>query len=259
MIAAFLLAFVASWAISAMTSLLRFFGFKLTRYKDVIRTEQGLTTRRKVEIPLSKVQLVRADEPLMRRLMGYGTLLVETAGLGVIEGQLRQAEGMVPMVEGSQLSRVARAAVPRAEVDPWSQKLQPAHPRALYRALLASTIQALFLIVLGFAFLGPMKWAVLALLPVSLIAAWMDWRWQGWLITPTAVVSRRGFFNRRTFILARDKLQSVHQVQGPVMRLHGLSRVIIRVAGSQISLPDTGEVDTRQMMVELSRQTTSSQ
>jgi hypothetical protein len=41
------------------------------------------------------------------------------------------------------------------------------------------------------------------------------------------------------------------------MRLHGLSRVIIRVAGSQISLPDTGEKDTRKMMVELSRQTSS--
>jgi putative membrane protein len=252
MVAAFLLAFVASWAISALTSLLRFYGFKMTRYQDVIRTEQGLTTKRKTEIPLSKVQLVRADEPLLRRLMGYGTVLIETAGLGVIEGQVRQAEGMVPMVEGADLGAVATAAVPRADVDPWTQKLRPAHPRALHRALIAATIQSSVLIALGLLFLGPMKWVVLALLPVSLVSAWLDWRWQGWLITPTAVVSRRGFFNRRTFILARDKLQSVHQVQGPLMRIHGLSRVIVRVAGSQVSLPDTGNSDTQQMMAELS-------
>ncbi len=252
MVAAFLLAFVASWAISAFTSLLKFYGFKMIRFQDVIRTEQGLTTRRKAEIPLSKVQLVRADEPLLRRLMGYGTLLIETAGLGVVEGQIRQAEGMVPMVEDAELGTVATAAVPRANVDPWTQKLRPAHPRALYRALIAATIQSSILIVLGFLFLGPMKWVVLALLPISLVSAWLDWRWQGWLITPTAVVSRRGFFNRRTFILARDKLQSVHQIQGPLMRAHGLSRVIVRVAGSQVSLPDTGNRETMEMMAELS-------
>ena len=252
MVAAFLLAFVASWAISALTSLLKFYGFKMIRFQDVIRTEQGLTTRRKTEIPLSKVQMVRADEPLLRRLMGYGTLLIETAGLGVIEGQVRQAEGMVPMVEDTELGTVAAAAVPRADVDPWTQKLHPAHPRALHRALIAATVQSMILIALGLLFMGPMKWVVTALLPISLIAAWLDWRWQGWLITPTAVVSRRGFFNRRTFILARDKLQSVHQVQGPLMRAHGLSRVIVRVAGSQVSLPDTGDRDTEQMMAELS-------
>ncbi len=72
------------------------------------------------------------------------------------------------------------------------------------------------------------------------------------MVTPTAVVSRRGFFNRRTFILARDKLQSVHVVQGPFMRLHGLSRLVIRVAGSQVSLPDTGDDDTGWLYKELS-------
>ena len=252
-LAAFMLAFVGSWAVSALTSIFRFFGYRMSRLSDAIRTTQGLTTKRNVEIPLSKVQMVRADEPLIRRLMGYGTILIETAGLGVVEGQVRQAEGMVPMVESEELGRVATTAVPHANVNPWTTDLRPAHPRSLYRALVGASIRSLFLIALAFTFLETLKWVIVALFPLALIGAWLDWAKQGWLVTPTSIVSRRGFFNRRTFILSRDKLQSVHIVQGPFMRLHGLSRLVIRVAGSQVSLPETGAADTEWLMAEMAK------
>ncbi|MBK9370210.1 MAG: PH domain-containing protein [Deltaproteobacteria bacterium] len=45
-----------------------------------LRAVEGLFTRREVSLSLNKVQLVSAVEPLLRRLMGYGTVSVETAG-----------------------------------------------------------------------------------------------------------------------------------------------------------------------------------
>jgi putative membrane protein len=250
-VAIFLLAFVASWTVSAVTSLFRYFGFKMRRLPGAIRTTQGLTTKRKVEIPLTKVQLVRVDEPLMRRLMGYGTVLIETAGLGFVEGQQRQAEGMVPMVEQPELGRITALAAPHAEVNPWTTKLKPAHPRSLYRAMVGAAVRASLLIGLGMAFFGPIKWVLPIILPIALVGAWLDWARQGWLVTPTAIVSRRGFFNRRTFVIARDKLQSIHRIQGPFMRLHGLSRVVVNVAGSRVSLPETGDADADWLVAEL--------
>lgn len=250
-IAALMLAFVGSWAVSALTSIFRFYGFRMTRLDDAVRTTQGLTTKRNVEIPLSKVQMVRTDEPLVRRMMGYGTVLIETAGLGVVEGQVRQAEGMVPMVESDELGSVTACTVPHSKVDPWTTPLRPAHPRSLYRAMVAASVRATVFIAVGFTFLGSLKWLTVGLLPMALIGAWLDWAKQGWLVTPTSIVSRRGFFNRRTFILSRDKLQSVHIVQGPFMRLHGLSRIVVRVAGSQVSLPETGAEDTAWLEAEM--------
>ena len=252
-IAAFMLAFVVSWTISAVSSVFRFFGYRMVHLGDAIRTEQGLTTKRRVEIPLSKVQLVRSDEPLMRRMMGYGTVLIETAGLGFVEGQQRTAEGMVPMVERQDLGRIATTAAPHADVDPWSAQLNPAHPRSLYRSLAGATIRAGILVALGMSFFGPIKWALLAILPIAWVGAWLDWAKQGWLVTDSAIVSRRGFFNRRTYIVSRDKLQSVHLVQGPLMRLHGLNRLVVSVAGSRIALPETGETDTAWLQTELNR------
>ena len=148
---------------------------------------------------------------------------------------------------------MASCAVPHAQVDPWTTPLRPAHPRSLYRAMVGASVRALIIIGFGFAFLDSLKWVMLAIFPLALMGAWLDWAKQGWLVTPTSIVSRRGFFNRRTFILSRDKLQSVHIVQGPFMRLHGLSRMVVRVAGSQVSLPETGAADTAWLESEMAR------
>jgi uncharacterized membrane protein YdbT with pleckstrin-like domain len=119
--------------------------------------------------------------------------------------------------------------------------------------MVGSSLRGIVIVVLGFVFLDSLKWFTLAVLPLALVGAWLDWAKQGGLVTPTSIVSRRGFFNRRTFILSRDKLQSVHVVQGPFMRLHGLSRLVVRVAGSQVSLPETGEQDTAWLLAEMAR------
>ena len=250
--AAFMLAFVVSWTLSAINALFRYYGHRMVHLGDALRTEHGLTTKRKVEIPLSKVQVVRADEPLLRRVMGYGTVQIETAGLGFIEGQQHTAEGILPMVERAELGRITTTAAPHANVDPWAAELKPAHPNALYRALAGATIRAGVLIGLATTLFGFLSGLVLIIIPVAWIGAWLDWAKQGWLVTDSAVVSRRGFFNRRTYIVSRDKLQSVHLVQGPFMRLQGLNRIVVSVAGSRIALPDTGDDDTAWLQHELS-------
>jgi putative membrane protein len=249
--AAFLIAFAGSWVLSAGASFFSNYGFKLERTGESIRTVSGLTTQRRVEIPLAKVQLVRADEPLMRRMMGYGTIEIETAGLGVQEGQVRTAEGVIPMVDADELGAIVKAAAPLVSTDPWSAELKPAHPRALWRAATAGTIQAVLVAIPAFIFLDVLGWAALALNPLSVINAWFDWNWQGWLVTEHAIISRHGFLNRQTYVLARDKLQSVHMVQGPLMRLHGLGRVVVRVAGSQVALPDISKKDAARVMAAL--------
>ncbi len=238
--AAVLLAFAGSWAWSAGTALFRHWGFVLERRGDRLVTREGLATRRSVEIPLRKVQIVQVVEPLLRRLMGYGTMLVETAALGFADGQVRQAEGVVPMVDREALPAVVRAASPLVDVDAWAMPLHPAHPRALYRA----TVQRAFsltplLLGLGWV-VDPIGWWAAAGLLLAFPLAFLDWRWQRWAVTERAIVARRGFLTRRTWVIDRGKLQSVHVHQTLMMRWHGLGRVHVRVAGTDVALPDIG-------------------
>lgn len=235
---ALLLAFAGSWLWSAGRALFKHWRFRLVLQGDRLINEEGLTTRRRVEIPIRKVQLVRADEPPLRRIMGYGSILIETAALGFADGEVRQAEGVVPMVERDTLPVVLQAATPEVVVDPWSVELRPAHWRALWRIEVAMLSR--------FAFFGALlaywagAWGAVALLglPVVLGLGFLEWRRQGWLVTPEAVVLRRGVLRRSTWVLDRAKIQSLAIAQTPFMRWHGLGRVVVRVAGSAIALPD---------------------
>ncbi|MCP4809976.1 MAG: PH domain-containing protein [Proteobacteria bacterium] len=235
-----LLAFAVSWAGSGFLAVLRHHGFTLFREQDRLRSREGLLTERKVEIPISKIQLVLADEPLVRRWMGFGTLSVETAGLGSVQEGVQAAELTIPMVDQSDLARVVKVAVPPVEVDPWRDRLAPPHPRALYRMIIGGLAKWTLIAVPCAVFLPPWGYAALALPVLSILANVLDYKYQGWIVTPHAVIARRGFWRRRTWVLARDKIQSVHLVQGPLMRWHGLGRLAVMVAGSSVVLPDVG-------------------
>jgi putative membrane protein len=206
-----------------------------------------------VEIPVRKVQVVRIDEPFVRRVLGFATVFVETAGLGVQDGRLRQAEAVLPMVADEDLDRIVGAAAPIAAVAPVALVLHPAHPRALVRGVLGRLVRVAFFGGIAGAVFFPWGFLVLALAPFTLPVSWLDWRTQGWLVTPAAVVCRRGFFLRRTWVVARDKLQSVHVAEGPLSRSLGLVHVIVRVAGTTVSLPEVAFADGLAIHEELAR------
>ena len=235
---AILLAFAGSWGWSSGRALLRHWRFRLSRQGDRLINEEGLTTRRRVEIPIRKVQLVRADEPWIRRFMGYGSVLIETAALGFADGEVRQAEGVVPMVERDELPRVVQAATPNVQVDPWQVSWRPAHWRALYRTMLGGLARSAVGVGVAVALAGSWGWLALALVPLILFVDWLEWRRQGWLVTPSAVLTRRGVLRQSTFVIDRAKIQSVQIVSTPLMRWHGLGRVVVQVAGNAVALPD---------------------
>jgi len=235
---AVLLAFAGSWGWSAGRALFKHWRFKLSLQGDRLINEEGLTTRRRVEIPIRKVQLVRADEPWMRRFMGYGSVLIETAALGFADGEVRQAEGVVPMVERDELPKVVQAATPNVIVDPWTVTWRPAHWRALYRTMLAGLARAAVGVAVAVALAGTWGWLALALVPVVLFIDWLEWRRQGWVVTEDSVLTRRGVLRWSTFVLDRAKIQTVQIVSTPLMRWHGLGRVVVQVAGNAVALPD---------------------
>ncbi len=249
---ALMLAFAGSWAWSAGTALFRHWRFRLVRRGDRLINEEGLTTRRRVEIPIAKVQLVRADAAPLRRWMGYGSILIETAALGFADGEVRQAEGVVPMVETSEMARIFRAAAPNIDLDPWTTPLRPAHPRALWRMAIGVVGRTAAITAGAVWFLGPSgAWALLWL-PVGIGLATLEWRKLGWLVTPEAVMARAGVLRRGAWVLDRAKIQSVEVVQTPLMQWHGLARVIVRVGGSAVALPDIGVDDALQVFQDLS-------
>lgn len=245
----FLIGVAFAYASSVANALLRFYGFRLLRGARGIATVAGLLTQRRVEIPPRKVQVLRVDQPVLRRLMGYATVQIETAGSG-IPGEPGSSDAMIPMVAVDDVDRTLSMVLPGLPETLFAAPLLPAAPRALLRALISATLRW-GVVIAGLSRLGGGPWWLL-LWMYAWIATWLDWRSQGWHVDETVIVSRRGFPTRRTWILLREKVQSVHHEQGPLMRANGLGRLTVWVAGTRISLPDLHENESRRLFEDLS-------
>ncbi len=241
-------ALVLGWLLSTATSILKHHGFRLKRQGDRFVTRQGLLTRRQVVLPGHRIQLLRVDEPLLRRLMGYCSIQVETAGLSMGPDELKQAETCIPMLDRDQAQEICTSLLPSLDKDPWLERLEPAPLRALILAQGVAIRNTLLLSALACWFTG--AWGLLALLagPPLGLAAFLEWRWQAWFITENTIIARRGFWQRRTWLLPRQKVQSLHGYQGPLLRIHGLGRVLVKMAGSRVMLPPIRWKDSRSII-----------
>jgi len=224
------------WLAGAGAAVMRHFRFRLLRVGRSLVAEEGLFTRRRVELPIDKVQLVTVSEPWLRRLFGFGSLQIETAAIRDAGSGTQRSEAMVPVVAQAELYRLLNEAVP-IDADLGAAEFRRPHPRALLREALSSLIRT-GLLALGASWLfWPYGLVSLLALPLGLLLAWLDHRYQGWLVTDRLVVSRRGFLNRRTLVVARRKLQSMAVSQGLILRRWGLGQLRVRVAGSSVALP----------------------
>jgi putative membrane protein len=244
-----LFALSGAYTVSVLAAVVRHYGFQMVRTPRGLRIESGLLTTRGVEIPLAKVQAARVEEPLVRRLMGYASVHVETAAMGAPTEPV-PAEGFVPMVAHEDVSPILGRLLPHLDADPRATTLRRLAPAALARSIVTHATAAAFVA-------GLLAWLTgspLALLVTLLgpLVAWADWSAHGWWLAPRHLLVRRGFFRRTTWVLPRDKIQSVHRLQGPLQRVLGLAAVDVWAAGTRVVVPDLTEADAARMFAELS-------
>lgn len=228
-----------AWVVGIVTSLARHHNFTLLRTPSTLVASQGLLTTRRAVLRLSKVQLVSVIEPWLRRWFGFGSTTIETAAAREGGDGTQQSEAFVPYATPETVDAVVAAAMPDTPPDLHvaGLSLTPPHPRALVRAIAASATQSA--IIAGLATFGVWPYGLVAwiLVPLAVLNAVLDHRYQGWYVDEHLIVSRRGYLSRRTWLLARDKLQSTSVVQGPILRRYDLGVLQVRVAGSVVSLP----------------------
>jgi putative membrane protein len=231
-------AIVGAWLLDLLTTILRHYKNTLFDTGRSLISEEGLLTKRRLELPIAKVQVVSTRRPLLRRLMDFGTVHIETASGQMGGDGTLLSKAIIPVVKTADLHEICTRAIPaftsRFDEITW----KPPHPKAFHRAAIRSSIRVMLLVAIATALAGGIGLLALLILPVSLGLVWLDHAYQGWYISDNVVLTRRGFLDRRVHLVARSKLQSLDVHQGPIMRRWGLGRLALHVAGNTIVLPD---------------------
>ncbi len=185
-------------AVGRVRELLTNGNFSLARNATSLRVRHGLTDLRHATIPLHRVQAVEVLQPLWWRPFGWWRVRVNVAGVhGSGEDSLETT--LLPVGRADDVLTVL--------VSLGAQREDPHLAEALFGA--------------G----GEAGWVGL-----PRRARWLDpwvWRRAGYLLTPTAVVLRRGRWSRRTAVVPYARVQSLTLTQGVLQRRLDLARATV--------------------------------
>lgn len=226
-----LLAILAFWAVSAVSSALRYWGFRLSRDDGDLRYERGLLQRYNGSIPVEKVQTLRLQENVLARVLGYATLVVETAGYGPGNGD-GQAQSAVPIAKRERALALARELEPVGDLS-FSRPPKRARTRyvARYGTAVAGLTAALW-VVETLTGLVPLWYLAAALLVLVVPAAHLTWANRGYHVDDEYVVTRNGFWRRETVVVPYDRVQTVTNTQTVFQRRRRLGSLVVDTASS---------------------------
>jgi len=225
---------ILSWVVGAISAIVNYWGFRLTRSETELRYERGLLQRYSGTIPFEKIQtLTITDNPLKRRT-GYATLAVETAGYAPGQASQRGSEAAVPIAGRDRIERLA------AEIDGCENGSFDRPPKRIRRRYLARYLLALAgLTTLLYAGSNVVDAAAglpwyLPLVGVLLapIAAHYKWLHRGYRLEADHFVTRNGVWNREIKRVPYHRLQTVIDSRTLFQRRWRVATVIADTAGS---------------------------
>ena len=231
---------VLSWVVGAISAVVNYWGFRLTRSETELRYERGLLQRYSGTIPFEKIQTVTiSDNPLKRRA-GYATLAVETAGYAPGQTNDRGSEAAVPIAGQDRIRRLAEA-IDGCEAGVFNRPPKRIRRRYLARYLiaLAGMTGLLYAVSVSVARLAALPW-YLPLVGVFLapVAAHYKWLHRGYRLGTNHFVTRNGVWNRETKRVAYHRLQTVIDNRTLFQRRWRVATVIGDTAGSLSLLGD---------------------
>jgi putative membrane protein len=236
-------------AVNLFTVYTRYYGFRLWEEEDVLRYERGLFNRVEGSIPLDKVQTISIEENPLKRLLGYATLKIETAGYAGEKAADQGSEAAIPLAPRAEVERFLKE-FEQIEVPEMNQVSRKARRRYIGRYTIILGVVTLASLGIAHLFELNYLWALAPLLlaPLIPVAAHLKWKNRGYS-AGELFVTRNGFWNRRTVFTPYYRVQNLVETQTILQRRWRLSSLTVDVAGSGFfgSNPVAVDLDTQNL------------
>ncbi len=212
-------------------TIVREWGFTLTRSARGFRRQRGLLTRTDVVMPAHRVQGLVIGTGLLRYRFGWHGL----SFVSLAQDAEGESHAVAPFAKMDEIGRIASAAGFRlpGEATPWhrASKRQRTDKMVLDAAIFViPTIATAIFLPFGL-FLIPVGLAVLAV-GVNLYA----WEFRRHAVDEAYVFASHGFLSPTQEIATRLKLHSVEIAQGPLAQRRGYATVNLGLAGGHFAM-----------------------
>ena len=233
------LAVVVWLGLAALSSVVTDYGFTLARVGDDLVVRRGLLERREAVLPLARLQVVRVEESLLRRILSLASVRLQSAGR-TGRGDETASRLAIPVLQRTEVNRVLGELLPGASPIPTLRAPPPAaRRRAVVRSLLRTTLaaavvaMAVWLLATGNGF-GVAPGSALLLVPLLVLAVLFGlaaYHSLGHAAGPAFLYARSGVAIRVVTVVPVAKAQSGSVRSSVFQRRAGLATLHVDIAG----------------------------
>lgn len=198
------LALLLTWVISVAITFLNYYDFTVTKENDRLIITRGLIEKKRVTIPLHRVQAIKVVENPVQQLFGLAAVAVESAG-GGFSGEADKKIILFPLIAKKELMEPLMALFPDYDFTMTPAVRPPKKAKPFFYRLdflwLVPTITAVSYFFYPYGLLS-----LLLIIPILLLARWQH-KTAGYLVRNQQITVVSRFISRVTFFAMKKRIQ----------------------------------------------------
>lgn len=213
-----------SWLVSVAITFVSHYGFVVEKEEDKLFISKGLLEKKRVTIPMTRIQGIRIVENPFRQLFGYATIVIESAGSSGEKDE--QKIVMLPLVKKQQGLSILKRLFPEEQ---WEFSLQ----RAPKKAMLLYMVKYLYWLVPVVAIISyiafPYGLWSLWVLPLAILLGIWQHHSAGYAINNQQLTIVYRGISRTTFVTLKRRLQAVSLSQSLFVKRKDLASLKVHI------------------------------
>ncbi|MEK4427297.1 PH domain-containing protein [Solibacillus sp. FSL K6-1523] len=203
-------AFLVAWFISVALTFLNYYDFTVTEQNERLIITRGLLEKKRVTIPLHRVQAVKIIENPFRQMLGLATVVVESAG-GSFSGEKDKRIVLFPLISKKMLIKPLSELFPHIDFTMTPEVTPPKRAQPFFYRI--DFVWMVPLIAVLTYFLYPYGLlSLLIIVPIILLGRW-QFKTAGYLLNGQQITIVSRTVSRVTFFAEKKRIQVVQGSQ----------------------------------------------
>lgn len=245
-LAVFLVLLVA-WIVSVVLTFINYYDFTILVEDDEIIITRGLLEKKKITLPLSRIQGVRIVENPLRQWTGFASVIVDSAGGSLAEKD--EKIRLLPLIKKAEINHVLEQIFHEIHMEPTFTKVPKKSRRFFYR------LDYLWILPICTAviyFFYPFGLLSLILIPLSYLLGMWQHRTAGYAIEGQHLIMRYRNISKVTIWMEKRRIQSMTERTTYFQKRQNISSVITTIksgiGGESSTVPHLDKADAEKLL-----------
>lgn len=206
---AVIVSLIVAWFVSFVITLINYYEYTVRIEDEKLIITKGLIEKKRITLPLNRIQAIRIVENPVRQLFGFATVVVESAGGNGEEGKDKKIT-LFPLIKKQNCLETLEQLFPDIN---WRPDFIYSPKRARSTFYRIDFVWLIPIIGASSYFLYPYGLFSLLLIPLTILIGIWQHKATGYMIDGKQLTMRYRVFSRITFFMEKKRIQSIGTTQ----------------------------------------------